>query len=261
MCGLLSYCLLYSYLVLSQIYPTDKSGQIRPRIRTYHGRQGRLSETRLKILETLVPKYAIGLSAGKQDLRQVFKSDDVVIDFGCGMGGHAKKLLASGKKVLAVDVHTAGICDLAAYAFENNLDSLRIFHGDGLKLVIDGLTNQSISEFHVYFPDPWPKAKHANRRLFTAEFLEIIYPILIDGGKVYLVTDDDNYAHFAAAEIAKSKLYSETRFDQEITLTSYHRRGLRLGHRIHKFALVKVANQYEPKQVESKDLDHQSSQR
>lgn len=222
-----------------QIYPTDKAGRIRPRIRTYHGRQGRLSETRLKILETLVPKYSIGLTPVKQDLRQVFKSKEFIIDFGCGMGGHSMALLDQGKSVLAIDVHTAGICDLAAFAEERNLDSLRLFHGDGMKLIIEGLLPQTVSEIHVYFPDPWPKAKHANRRLFTEEFLRLVHPILSEAGKVFLVTDDANYALFAKEEIGKTKLFEEIDFDQEVTLTSYHKRGLRLGHKIHKFALAK----------------------
>lgn len=226
--------------MLPQIYPTDKSGQERPLIRTFAGRKGRLSETRLNILETLLPKYAISPDLIKQDYRQVLNSPQVIIDFGAGMGQHSMALLAKGKAVVAVDVHTAGICDVVGYAHNHDHEKLRVFHGDGIGLLLEGIQEESISEVHVYFPDPWPKARHANRRLFTAEFLEMVSEVLVPRGKVLLVTDIDEYADGAREVISQSKLFKEIEFSDEVTMTSFHKRALKLGHRIHKFALEKI---------------------
>ncbi|MEY4311432.1 MAG: hypothetical protein RLZZ571_202, partial [Actinomycetota bacterium] len=136
--------------MLPQIYPTDKSGQKRPLIRTFAGRKGRLSETRLNILETLLPKYAIAPDLKSQDYRQVLDSSEVIIDFGAGMGQHSMALLAKGKAVVAIDVHTAGICDVVGYAQNHGHDKLRVFHGDGIGLLLEGIQQESICEVHVY---------------------------------------------------------------------------------------------------------------
>ena len=226
--------------MLPQIYPTDKSGQKRPLIRTFAGRKGRLSETRLNIIKTLLPKFEISPELINQDYREVLESPEVIIDFGAGMGQHSMALLSSGKAVIAVDVHTAGICDVVGYAQNNGHDKLRVFHGDGIGLLLNGIREESISEVHVYFPDPWPKARHANRRLFTLEFLEIVSKVLVPNGKVLLVTDIDEYADGAREVISQTKLFRQIEFSQEVTMTSFHKRALRLGHRISSFALEKI---------------------
>lgn len=226
--------------MLPQIYPTDKSGQKRPLIRTFAGRKGRLSETRLNILETLLPKYATTPDLKMQDYRLVLDSPEVIIDFGAGMGQHSMALLAKGKALVAIDVHTAGICDVVGYAQNNGHDKLRVFHGDGIGLLLEGIQQESISEVHVYFPDPWPKARHANRRLFTVEFLEMVSKVLVPNGKVLLVTDIDEYADGAREVISQTKQFKEVEFSDEVTMTSFHKRALKLGHRIYKFALKKV---------------------
>ena len=54
----------------------------------------------------------------------------------------------------------------------------------------------SVSVFHLYFPDPWPKRRHNKRRLVTAELLELMYARLIPGGLIEIATDDvDYFAH------------------------------------------------------------------
>ena len=55
------------------------------------------------------------------------------------------------------------------------------------------LPPESVSAFHIYFPDPWPKRKHRKNRLVNAHFAEVAYRALIPGGTVYLRTDDEDY--------------------------------------------------------------------
>lgn len=224
--------------MLPQIYPTALPQNGRPRIRTFHGRRGRLSATRLEAFENLVPKYLLDTSASEIDLRNILNQPEIYIDFGCGMGGHTIDLLNQGKAVVAIDVHTAGICDLAQFAHLQKKDTLRLFHGDGIEL-LSKLTKSSIRQIDIYFPDPWPKARHAKRRLFTEEFLGIASQVLVEHGRIILITDDDNYAQLASAVIEAQSLFELIPFSQEVTLTSFHRRALRLGHKIHKFELIK----------------------
>ena len=194
--------------------------------------------TRLEAFENLVPKYSLDVTEQEIDLRKVFNNQEIYLDFGCGMGGHTIDLLNHGKSVVAIDVHTAGICDLAQFAHLQNLDSMRLFHGDGIDL-LNKLSKKSIHQIDIYFPDPWPKARHAKRRLFTNQFLTLAHQVLVDHGRIVLITDDDDYAQMAAQIIAEQSIFQLVPFSQSVTMTSFHRRALKLGHQIHKFELIR----------------------
>ena len=51
----------------------------------------------------------------------------------------------------------------------------------------------SVTTFHLYFPDPWPKRRHAGRRVFQASFLEEIRRVLRPSGTLRLMTDCESY--------------------------------------------------------------------
>jgi len=51
----------------------------------------------------------------------------------------------------------------------------------------------SISVLHIYFPDPWPKARHHKRRLIQSKFLPLISRVLVRAGRVQIVTDHMGY--------------------------------------------------------------------
>jgi tRNA (guanine-N7-)-methyltransferase len=55
------------------------------------------------------------------------------------------------------------------------------------------LMDGKVEVVHVNFPDPWPKDRHSHNRIFNPEFLEGLQRIVIPGGKVNFVTDDDKY--------------------------------------------------------------------
>lgn len=223
--------------MLPQIYPNESGLLGRPRIRSFQGRRGRISQSRSLAFEQYVPIYQIPLPDRLINLQEVFGHKDIYVDFGCGMGGHTIDLLEQGKNVLAIDVHTAGICDLSNYAHDNNLETFRLFHGDGIDL-FEKILPKTIKQIDVYFPDPWPKARHAKRRLFSESFLQLANNLLVTEGRLVLVTDDDSYAQHVVDVLGTQDYFSEVEFKQSVTMTSFHARALKLGHNIHKFELV-----------------------
>jgi tRNA (guanine-N7-)-methyltransferase len=71
-----------------------------------------------------------------------------------------------------------------------NLRIIRIEAGYFVKYL---LPPASVQALHVYFPDPWPKKKHARHRLIAPPFVESLKRVLAPGGCVYLRTDDESY--------------------------------------------------------------------
>jgi tRNA (guanine-N7-)-methyltransferase len=52
---------------------------------------------------------------------------------------------------------------------------------------------QSLSVLHIYFPDPWPKARHHKRRLIQPAFMPLVQRVLRPGGRLQVVTDHQGY--------------------------------------------------------------------
>ena len=71
-----------------------------------------------------------------------------------------------------------------------NLRVVRIEAGYFLRYLLPA---RSVSALHLYFPDPWPKKKHARHRLVAPPFLVSLARVLVPGGAVYLRTDDASY--------------------------------------------------------------------
>jgi len=57
----------------------------------------------------------------------------------------------------------------------------------------ENVPDASLSVLHIYFPDPWPKAKQKKRRLVQDNFVPTIHRILAPGGLVQIVTDHKGY--------------------------------------------------------------------
>jgi tRNA (guanine-N7-)-methyltransferase len=55
------------------------------------------------------------------------------------------------------------------------------------------LPRESVSAFHIYFPDPWPKLRHRHHRLINERFADVLAVALKPVGVVYLRTDDLDY--------------------------------------------------------------------
>lgn len=59
--------------------------------------------------------------------------------------------------------------------------------------VVGRLPASCVERYHIYFPDPWPKARHRRRRLLRAENLERICRSLRTGGEMLFATDFFDY--------------------------------------------------------------------
>ena len=60
----------------------------------------------------------------------------------------------------------------------------------------------SVSAVHVYFPDPWWKARHKKRRVFTAEFAALAARAIVPGGRLYIASDVEEYFGVMTAIVA-----------------------------------------------------------
>jgi tRNA (guanine-N7-)-methyltransferase len=143
--------------------------------------------------------------------------------------------------ILAVDVHTPGQGNLLALADRAGLTNVRVANGDAIVLLRDMLAPASLSGLRVYFPDPWPKAKHHKRRLIQASFLALVTPLLRPGALVHCATDWEPYAEQMLEVLSAAPgLVNEYPGDPGFAprpdfrpMTKFERQGLAKGHVVH----------------------------
>lgn len=68
-----------------------------------------------------------------------------------------------------------------------------VVHGDALRVFRERLPDRSLAAVHVYFPDPWWKARHKKRRVMNAAFLADVQRTLAIGGRLHFWTDVEEY--------------------------------------------------------------------
>jgi tRNA (guanine-N7-)-methyltransferase len=81
----------------------------------------------------------------------------------------------------------------AARLARQELNNACVVHADGLRVFREILPAESCRAVHVYFPDPWWKARHRKRRAMRPEFLADVERGLAPGGRLLFWTDGEEY--------------------------------------------------------------------
>jgi tRNA (guanine-N7-)-methyltransferase len=155
---------------------------------------------------------------------------------------HATAKIADANReidYLGVEVHVPGVGALCKQIAERNLENLRICQHDAVEVVRDMLPEAALDGVHVFFPDPWHKARHNKRRLIQSPFVALLASRLKPGGYFHCATDWEDYAH-QMLEVLSAEPTLENTASHQLggfaprpeyrPLTKFENRGLRLGH-------------------------------
>lgn len=108
---------------------------------------------------------------------------------------------------------------------------------------------QEVDRIYLNFSDPWPKDRHAKRRLPSRQFLERFKVILNDEGQIEFKTDNNPLFEFALEEVEPGgfKIIRQTRDlhkDEEMVIgnvmTEYEEKFSKLGNKINKYIIRKA---------------------
>ncbi|MDD2240329.1 MAG: tRNA (guanosine(46)-N7)-methyltransferase TrmB [Kiritimatiellae bacterium] len=122
-------------------------------------------------------------------------SQPLVVDLGCGKG---RFLLAHAARYpdvnhLGIDRMLRRIRKVDNRARRLALDNIRLMRIEAYYTVAYLLPTAAVSTYYIFFPDPWPKARHEDHRLFNPIFLDALQRTLIEGGVVHVATDHAPY--------------------------------------------------------------------
>lgn len=137
------------------------------------------------------------LPAGPLDVEEWFgRAAPLVLEIGSGMGETTAELAAAEPEVnyLAVEVYQPGLAQLMMRAEERGSTNLRLLRGDAVVLLEQHIEPGALSEVRIFYPDPWPKARHHKRRLVQPGFVALVADRLAPGGVLRMATDWEHYA-------------------------------------------------------------------
>lgn len=207
-------------------------------IRSFVLRQGRVSNAQRRAHETLLPLYGIPFADDLLDLDKAFgRSAPKFLEIGFGMGETTIAIAQAHPQndYLAIDVHTPGVGSLLKQIEESDLTNLRIIQHDAVEVLQRMLPPECLDGVHIFFPDPWPKARHHKRRLIQPQFIALLNERLKHGGYVHVATDWEEYAQQILQVLGNEPQLANTAADYAPCpayrpSTKFEQRGLKLGH-------------------------------
>lgn len=207
-------------------------------IRSYVLRQGRVSVAQQRAVDTLLPRFGIHYVARPIDLTQAFgRTAPKILEIGFGMGDSTAVIAQTHPEndYLALEVHTPGVGNLLKLIDEQQLKNIRIMQHDAVEVLRDMIADGSLDGVHIFFPDPWHKARHNKRRLIQPLFVAQLMHKLKPGAYVHVATDWQDYAEQILAVLSAEPRLQNTVADYAPRpdyrpLTKFEQRGLKLGH-------------------------------
>ncbi|MDR1966740.1 MAG: tRNA (guanosine(46)-N7)-methyltransferase TrmB [Synergistaceae bacterium] len=182
------------------------------------------------------------------DSKRRFRASDgpMTLEIGFGNGEYLQSLASSNPDALAIGMEVSQWCisKAARRTLANGLKNIRLLWGDARYLLKYAFEPESVSGVFMNFPCPWPKRRHADRRVAGGGFAELLASRLAHGGTFKLTTDVGWYAEqtrrafaecgaFDAAPVACNPISG--------CRTKYERKWRGMGRDIYELVAAKIA--------------------
>ncbi len=134
--------------------------------------------------------------ADRLSWKELFGRDaPVILDLGCGNARSTitSAVLRPGYNHLGLDVLPVVIRYATRRANQRGLSNIRLAVGDAADFVERLVEPRSVTEVHLYHPQPYYDPASVGRRLVTPRFLALVHRILVPGGQLFLQTDNPGY--------------------------------------------------------------------
>ena len=210
-------------------------------IRSYVLRQGRITAGQERAFADHWPRYGLEVDdALRLDAPALFNdARDLILEIGFGNGDSLVQMAAAAPQAgyIGIEVHRPGVGHAMLTAAAAGIDNLRLIRHDAVAILRDHVADGTLARVQIYFPDPWPKARHHKRRIVQQPFTDLIWRKLRAGGEIHCATDWAAYAEWMRDVFAGDpKWHNLGNADgyaprpEWRPQTKFERRGERLGH-------------------------------
>lgn len=160
---------------------------------------------------------------------------EVEVGSGKGLFLLSAAAVAPERNFLGIEIAAKYAHHAAARLARRGLANACMVHGDAARVFGEVLTAGSVAAVHVYFPDPWWKARHKKRRVMTAGFLAEVERVLVSGGRLHFWTDVEEYFQTTIELIGQTTrlggpfLVPERAAEHELDYRTHFERRMRLS--------------------------------
>lgn len=192
----------------------------------------------LRAIEQYGPQFLVPYQLQRMDALAVFGRDaPLILEIGFGMGDATAKIALARPQdnFLCCEVHEPGVGALLKRCGEQGIDNIRIIQHDAVQVLENMLVPEQLDGVHIFFPDPWHKARHHKRRLIQPAFVSRLITRLKPGGRLHCATDWQPYAEQMLQVLSAEPGLTNTAADYAPKpdyrpVTKFEHRGLKLGH-------------------------------
>lgn len=203
--------------------------------RAYIRRRGRLTAGQTRARETL-GQFCVADVNELRSPESIFgRHAPLGLEIGFGMGQALLEWATARPdwNLLGLEIYAPGTGALLLGIERLGLANLRALEVHAEVALQEGLLPASLDEVRIFFPDPWPKARHHKRRLIQPAFVALLAERLRPGGRLWLATDWAPYAEWMQTVLGgEPRLLADTAPGTSRVETRFEARGRRLGHGI-----------------------------
>ena len=173
-----------------------------------------------------------------------------ILDIGTGYGETsiflANKFL--DKVVISCEKYIDGNIILLKNIEKNKIKNIRLHNGNVYD-ILESIHRKCFDLVWIFFPDPWPKNRHAKRRLITSDFLMKLHKVLKQSSEIHIATDSTIYVRFILNSIYNCKGYFQWLNQSEMNLnikdyfdieTKYYKKAINSQRKPSLFILRKL---------------------
>ena len=173
----------------------SKSGDPLTLNRLYGRSSGhKLRAGQAELVEKLLPQIEVP-AEGEVSAERLFGQDRPLhLEIGFGSGEHLafRADLLPDHGFIGCEPFLNGVATALGHVRDQHLANVRLWRGDALD-VVQRLPDGALSFLYLLHPDPWPKARHAKRRMVNDGPLRLFAAKLKPGGEFRVATDDPTY--------------------------------------------------------------------
>ena len=158
----------------------------------------KLRKSQQELIDSLLPQIAVP-EEGEATARRLFGDDRPLhLEIGFGSGEHLayRADLLPDHGFIGCEPFLNGVATALAHIRDQHLANVRIWRGDALE-VLRRVPDAALSFIYLLHPDPWPKARHAKRRMVNDGPIDLIAAKVRAGGEFRLATDHPVYLEWS----------------------------------------------------------------
>lgn len=115
-----------------------------------------------------------------------------------------------------------------------------VVHCDAVSFLRAHVADESIQGVHVYFPDPWPRARHEKRRIWRDDFVTEVLRVVAPGARIVAATDIRGYFLSIQRLLSEQPLLRQQTLPDAWPVTAYARKFLERGRPVFSTMFVRV---------------------